>query len=261
MNIKAEENAGGRTQKSESAVSVDPVREYEQMVQKLEEETRNHVRIEQQLKLHIEGLQFRVDELEAKLGETASKLKKSHEESIKKEQEAASRKKKSEEKYEKLKAKYKKLVEPNPSPPVAEIVINGDVEDEDYEKETKEEGLAKSEKPSGLNKVIKSVNAQKGVEQNIYQIICNNTNSTGSSKSGETVKGKTPYFMEFVNQKLEGKEQEISKLKQKLSKLQTEIRMKHVVSREANKQVRKTSLDGYNRSKSQSNSFFYLAHL
>lgn len=42
----------------------DPQKDYEQMVQSLEEEARNHIRIEQQLKLHIDSLQEKIEERE-----------------------------------------------------------------------------------------------------------------------------------------------------------------------------------------------------
>jgi len=46
-----------------SALSgIEPPKEYEIMIQKLEAEARNHIRIEQQLKLHIESLQFKIEE-------------------------------------------------------------------------------------------------------------------------------------------------------------------------------------------------------
>jgi len=55
-----------KTDKSDSPKSnsdqIDPQRDYEQMIQKLEEEARNHIRVEQQLKLHIENLQTKLDE-------------------------------------------------------------------------------------------------------------------------------------------------------------------------------------------------------
>eukprot|EP00826_Nyctotherus_ovalis_P049452 TRINITY_DN5986_c0_g1_i22.p2 TRINITY_DN5986_c0_g1~~TRINITY_DN5986_c0_g1_i22.p2 ORF type:complete len:154 (+),score=56.41 TRINITY_DN5986_c0_g1_i22:428-889(+) len=49
----------------------DPQKDYEQMVQSLEEEARNHIRIEQQLKLHIDSLQEKIEEKE----KTEEKLK------------------------------------------------------------------------------------------------------------------------------------------------------------------------------------------
>eukprot|EP00826_Nyctotherus_ovalis_P043199 TRINITY_DN4522_c0_g3_i1.p1 TRINITY_DN4522_c0_g3~~TRINITY_DN4522_c0_g3_i1.p1 ORF type:complete len:150 (+),score=49.85 TRINITY_DN4522_c0_g3_i1:263-712(+) len=39
-------------------------KDYEQMLQSLEEEARNHIRIEQQLKLHIDSLQEKLEEKE-----------------------------------------------------------------------------------------------------------------------------------------------------------------------------------------------------
>jgi len=48
--------------------------QFEAMLQKLESEVRNHIRIEQQLKLHLEAAQSRVEELEKK-GDSAKWLK------------------------------------------------------------------------------------------------------------------------------------------------------------------------------------------
>ena len=42
-----------------------PPKEYEELIQSLEAEVRKHIRIEQQLKLHIESIEYRVEELEA----------------------------------------------------------------------------------------------------------------------------------------------------------------------------------------------------
>lgn len=42
-----------------------PPREYEEIIQTLEGDVRKHIRIEQQLKLHIETVEGRLDELEA----------------------------------------------------------------------------------------------------------------------------------------------------------------------------------------------------
>ena len=59
MNLRSDH----QTPKSASESSnTDPQRDYEQMVQRLEAETRNHIRVEQQLKLHIESLQGKLDE-------------------------------------------------------------------------------------------------------------------------------------------------------------------------------------------------------
>ena len=38
-------------------------REYEKQIQKLESDVRTHIRVEQQLKLHIEGMQQQFDEV------------------------------------------------------------------------------------------------------------------------------------------------------------------------------------------------------
>eukprot|EP00831_Metopus_contortus_P071992 TRINITY_DN65739_c0_g1_i1.p1 TRINITY_DN65739_c0_g1~~TRINITY_DN65739_c0_g1_i1.p1 ORF type:complete len:179 (+),score=56.22 TRINITY_DN65739_c0_g1_i1:115-651(+) len=74
MNMKEEEK------EQHSSRSVDTTRdipkEYEQALQKLEEEARNHVRIEQQLKLHIESLQFKQDDMEKTLQKAQSLEKK-----------------------------------------------------------------------------------------------------------------------------------------------------------------------------------------
>lgn len=48
---------------SESFVSMDePPKDYELMLQKYEAEVRNHIKIEQQLKLHIECLQDKLED-------------------------------------------------------------------------------------------------------------------------------------------------------------------------------------------------------
>ena len=50
---------------SESMVSMDePPADYEQMLQKYEAEVRNHIKIEQQLKLHIECVQDKLEDQE-----------------------------------------------------------------------------------------------------------------------------------------------------------------------------------------------------
>lgn len=38
--------------------------EYEEMIQKLENDVRTHIRVEQQLKLHIESIQNKLEEME-----------------------------------------------------------------------------------------------------------------------------------------------------------------------------------------------------
>ena len=44
----------------------EPPKEYEKVIQKLEADVRNHIRVEQQLKLHIETVHNKLEELEAK---------------------------------------------------------------------------------------------------------------------------------------------------------------------------------------------------
>ena len=41
-----------------------PPKVYEEIIQALEADVRKHIRIEQQLKLHIESIEYRLDELE-----------------------------------------------------------------------------------------------------------------------------------------------------------------------------------------------------
>lgn len=58
---KPKEN--GQPSETESNVSADePPSDYEQMLQKYEAEVRNHIKIEQQLKLHIECVQDKLEE-------------------------------------------------------------------------------------------------------------------------------------------------------------------------------------------------------
>ncbi len=78
MNLKAEEEAHpdgqSRTGRSEESLP-EPPKEYEQLLQKLEAEVRSHIRVEQQLKLHIETQQFQLDDLEKCKREQALQLK------------------------------------------------------------------------------------------------------------------------------------------------------------------------------------------
>ena len=55
---------GGAGVRLDSQRGDDPQKDYEQMLQNLEEEARNHIRIEQQLKLHIDNLQEKIEEKE-----------------------------------------------------------------------------------------------------------------------------------------------------------------------------------------------------
>ena len=63
-----------------------PPEEYETQLQEYEAEVRNHIKVEQQLKLHIEVLQEKIDDLEKEKKEwevKASKEKASHEKKLK----------------------------------------------------------------------------------------------------------------------------------------------------------------------------------
>lgn len=53
----------GHTNKS-YASDFDPPKEYEKVIQKLEADIRNHIRVEQQLKLHIETIHNKLEDLE-----------------------------------------------------------------------------------------------------------------------------------------------------------------------------------------------------
>ncbi len=83
MNIKTEEDNGSNKESAIGSISEysmpDPPKDYEKMVQKLEEEVRNHIRVEQQLKLHIESLQFKMEEIENVKLQMARQLKTSNE--------------------------------------------------------------------------------------------------------------------------------------------------------------------------------------
>lgn len=60
-----DDDAGDRADESESVVSGDEApSEYESMLQKYEAEVRNHIKIEQQLKLHIECVQDKLEDQE-----------------------------------------------------------------------------------------------------------------------------------------------------------------------------------------------------
>ncbi len=72
MNMKMEEqqegNATSKTKKDDDLESMrsmdEPPKDYESMLQKYEAEVRNHIKIEQQLKLHIECVQDKLDDSE-----------------------------------------------------------------------------------------------------------------------------------------------------------------------------------------------------
>ena len=75
MSLKAEHSSHSDSQQPLSLASTQklcchcgeeqsPVAEYEEMIQKLEGDVRNHIRIEQQLKLHIESIQNKLEDIE-----------------------------------------------------------------------------------------------------------------------------------------------------------------------------------------------------
>ena len=81
MNLKVEEDDQSKhykgesiTQKSEVS-SAEPPKDYEAMLQKLEAEVRNHIRVEQQLKLHIETMQFKMEECDWKAQKNSKESK------------------------------------------------------------------------------------------------------------------------------------------------------------------------------------------
>ena len=66
LNLKMEESEKQRLNSSadSTAASEGPPKDYEEIIQKLEGDVRNHIRIEQQLKLHIESIQYKLEEAE-----------------------------------------------------------------------------------------------------------------------------------------------------------------------------------------------------
>lgn len=73
---KKNPNSDSTIQKSEVSLP-EPPKDYENMVQKLEAEVRNHIGVEQQLKLHIETMQSKIEELESKNTNLSDEIKKS----------------------------------------------------------------------------------------------------------------------------------------------------------------------------------------
>lgn len=65
MNLKAEEVKESLNSQQVVGSTENPPIEYEQLLQNLEAEVRSHVRMEQQLKLNVEQLQFKQDDLES----------------------------------------------------------------------------------------------------------------------------------------------------------------------------------------------------
>jgi len=69
MNLKTEGEGEGEENKEELSQhsdnsAVEPSKDYEVLLQKLEAEARSHIRVEQQLKLHIESMQSKLEESE-----------------------------------------------------------------------------------------------------------------------------------------------------------------------------------------------------
>ena len=73
MSIKLDGDEQSKIDKGDSATqrsdlsSMGQPKDYESMLQKMEAEVRNHIRVEQQLKLHIETMQGKIDECERQL--------------------------------------------------------------------------------------------------------------------------------------------------------------------------------------------------
>ena len=76
MDLKDDHNASTMDKRKDETNSVN---EYEPMLQKLEEETRDHIRVEQQLKLHIDNLQEKIEEIERTSTELREKVNKKEE--------------------------------------------------------------------------------------------------------------------------------------------------------------------------------------
>jgi len=66
--------------KNEKEGQESPSKKYEEILQKLEEESRSHIGIEQQLKLHIEALQEKVDEASQSIEKLKAEIKAKDEE-------------------------------------------------------------------------------------------------------------------------------------------------------------------------------------
>ena len=79
MNIKINED-NTKSSKHEALAnstlsSAEPPKDYELMLQGLEAEARNHIRVEQQLKLHIESLQYKMEDMGNSLIKEKSRIK------------------------------------------------------------------------------------------------------------------------------------------------------------------------------------------
>eukprot|EP00826_Nyctotherus_ovalis_P015247 TRINITY_DN14319_c0_g1_i22.p2 TRINITY_DN14319_c0_g1~~TRINITY_DN14319_c0_g1_i22.p2 ORF type:complete len:148 (+),score=37.48 TRINITY_DN14319_c0_g1_i22:423-866(+) len=70
MNLKPGENSTVPPKHHDEGQEED----YEQMLQRLEEEARDHIRIEQQLKLHIDSLQDKIEDMDKSARELQNQL-------------------------------------------------------------------------------------------------------------------------------------------------------------------------------------------
>jgi len=108
MNIKEDisssaKNSSLNSRKEEASLYA--AKSYDQLLRKLEEEAREHIRIEQQLKLYIDSTEEQIEESEIIIGQLKTTIKnKSEEINILKE-----KLKNSEDKYKELKQKIEEL--------------------------------------------------------------------------------------------------------------------------------------------------------
>jgi len=79
LKLNSERERGDPSEVSHRSTSFPP-KEYEEQLQKYEGEVRNHIKIEQQLKLHIDGLNEKIEELETTVKRAAKDAKKKEEE-------------------------------------------------------------------------------------------------------------------------------------------------------------------------------------
>ena len=114
MSIKDETN-NSRTDHSidsrKSAFSNESAKEYDHLLRKLEEESREHIKIEQQLKLYIDSMDEQADESEKTIKRLNNDIKKKNIEI----HDLEKKLKEVSEKYDEIKLKVENL-EKNPSP-------------------------------------------------------------------------------------------------------------------------------------------------
>lgn len=83
MNLKMASSPGkAGSHASPAEADNEPPNDYEEMVQKLEADVRQHIRVEQQLKLHIENIQEKSDE-DAKVIDKLDREKQRHKRELK----------------------------------------------------------------------------------------------------------------------------------------------------------------------------------